>query len=462
MDDRHDTAIAALPARARHALARIVAVRDDEVRALLWSFLYFFCLLAGYYVLRPLRDEMGIAGGVKNLQWLFTATFAAMLIAVPLFGVLVARFPKRRIVPVVYRFFIVNILIFFVLFQVEAWKVYVARAFFVWVSVYNLFVVSVFWSFMADLFRNEQARRLFGFIAAGGTAGALTGPALTASLAVPLGPINLLVISALFLEIAVQCVYRLLRAVGSADAGKTEQINAAANAADAPIGGSAWAGAIEVFRSPYLLAIGVYVVLYTVTSTFLYFQQAHIVADAFRNPAERTRLFAQMDFLVSVLTITIQAFVTGRFMRRFGVGAALAFVPLLTAVGFLALAANPVLAVLVAFGVLRRAGEFAISKPGREVLYTVVSPERKYKAKNFIDTVVYRGGDATSGWLYTGIAALGLTLPAIALVTALASGAWLVLAVMLGRRQDRLAQTLSAADAGGAMLAPIPKSREAP
>lgn len=462
MDDRHGTAMTALSARVYRALARVVVVREDEVRALLWSFLYFFFLLAGYYVLRPLRDEMGIAGGVKNLQWLFTATFAAMLVAVPLFGALVARFPKRRIVPAVYRFFIVNILIFFALFQVEGWKVHVARAFFVWVSVYNLFVVSVFWSFMADLFRNEQARRLFGFIAAGGTAGALAGPALTATLAVPFGPVNLLLISALGLEIAVQCVHQLLRAVGSADAGKTEQARTEADATNAPIGGSVWAGATEVFRSPYLLAIGVYVVLYTVTSTFLYFQQAHIVADTFRDPAERTRLFAQMDFLVSTLTITVQAFVTGRFMRRFGVGAALAFVPLVTAIGFLALAANPVLVVLVAFGVLRRAGEFAISKPGREVLYTVVSPERKYKAKNFIDTVVYRGGDATSGWLYTGIAALGLTLPAIALATALAAGGWLVLAVMLGRRQDRLARIQSADDTGGAILAPIHKSREAP
>ena len=190
-------------------LARVVAVRPGELRSLGWSFAYFFCLLAGYYVLRPLRDEMGIAGGVRNLQWLFTATFAAMLAAVPLFGAVVARLPRRRFIPLVYHFFVANIAIFWLLLALDVGKVHVARVFFVWISVFNLFAVSVFWSFMADLFSSEQGKRLFGFIAAGGSAGALAGPAITVWLAVPLGPVNLLILAAVLLEAAVLCARRL-------------------------------------------------------------------------------------------------------------------------------------------------------------------------------------------------------------------------------------------------------------
>ena len=191
------------------ALARVVAVRPGEARALLWSFAYFFCLLAGYYVLRPLRDEMGIAGGVRNLQWLFTATFLVMLAAVPVFGAVVARLPRKRFVPLVYHFFVANIAVFWVLLTLDVEKVVVARVFFVWISVFNLFAVSVFWSFMADLWQSEQGKRLFGFIAAGGSAGALLGPVVTVALAVPLGPVNLLIIAALLLELAVLCAHRL-------------------------------------------------------------------------------------------------------------------------------------------------------------------------------------------------------------------------------------------------------------
>ena len=246
-------------------LARSVNVREDEIRALLLSFAYFFCLLCGYYILRPLREEMGVAGGVRNLPWLFTGTFLVMLAAVPAFGAAVARFPRRKLVPFVYRFFIVNILLFYLLFTLGAGRVYLARAFFIWVSVYNLFVVSVFWSFMADIFESAQGKRLFGFIAAGGTMGALLGPAITTFLAVPLGPINLLPISAVFLELAVQCIRLLLASPGVRE-----------YAADAPageaIGGGVFSGAVRVFRSPYLLGICVYILLFTTTSTFVYFQ----------------------------------------------------------------------------------------------------------------------------------------------------------------------------------------------
>jgi AAA family ATP:ADP antiporter len=366
-------------------LARSVNVREDEIRTLLLSFAYFFCLLCGYYILRPLREEMGVAGGVRNLPWLFTGTFLVMLAAVPAFGAAVAHFPRRRLVPIICRFFILNILLFYLLFTLGAGRVYLARAFFIWVSVYNLFVVSVFWSFMADIFESAQGKRLFGFIAAGGTMGALLGPAITTFLAVPLGPITLLPISAVFLELAVQCIRLLLASPGVRKDAADVQV-------DEAIGGGVFSGAIRVFRSPYLLGICVYIFLFTTTSTFLYFQQAHIVSAAFDSPAERTRVFALINLIVGLLTLGVQWFVTGRFMARFGVGLSAAFLPLAVAAGFLALAVSPVLAVLVAFQSIRRASNFAISKPAREVLFTVVVREEKYKSKNFIDTVVYRGG----------------------------------------------------------------------
>ena len=412
-------------------LARAVDVRADEIRALLLSFAYFFCLLCGYYIIRPLREEMGIAGGVENLPWLFTGTFVAMLVAVPLFGATVARFAKRRIVPLVYRFFIANILIFFVLLRFDIGAEHVARAFFIWTSVYNLFVVSVFWSFMADVFRNDQARRLFGFIAAGGSAGALLGPALTAALAVPLGPVALLLISALFLEGAVQCVRRL--AVAMPARARDDPPDGA------PIGGGVFAGITLVLRSRYLLGICLYILIFTTTSTFLYFQQAHIVAAAFDDPAERTRLFALIDLSVGVLTLLVQCFATGRLIGWLGVGPVLAALPLLTVVGFVGLAMAPTLVVLVAFQSIRRAANFAIAKPSREVLYTVLDAERKYKAKNVIDTLVYRGGDAVSGWAYAGLSAIGLGLPAIALAAVPLAGVWMATGLRLGRAQDRMA-----------------------
>ncbi len=417
--------------RLRSLIAGTVNVREEEVRALLWSFAYFFCLLCGYYILRPLREEMGIAGGVRNLPWLFTGTFLVMLAAVPLFGAAVSRFPRRRLLPIVYRFFIANILVFYFLFEIGAARVVLARAFFIWVSVFNLFVVSVFWSFMADLFGNERGKRLFGFIAAGGTAGALLGPAITTFLAVPLGPLNLLLVSAAFLELAVQCIRRLVNMPGLG--GEKD------SAAEAPVGGDFLDGAARVFRSPYLMGICLYILFFTTTSTFVYFQQAHIVAGAFDDPAERTQVFGLINLLVGLITLILQWFVTGRFMARFGVGIAAAFLPAVAALGFFSLAVSPLLPVLIAFQAIRRASNFAISRPAREVLFTVVSREEKYKAKNFIDTVVYRGGDAASGWAFAGLSGLGMGLPAIAAVSVPLAALWAGVALALGKRQEKMA-----------------------
>jgi AAA family ATP:ADP antiporter len=413
-------------------LGRMVDVRPGEVRALLWSFAYFFCLLAGYYVLRPLRDEMGIAGGVKNLQWLFTATFVVMLAAVPVFGAVVARLPRKRFVPLVYHFFVLNIAIFWVLLTLNIEKAHVARVFFVWISVFNLFAVSVFWSFMADLWESGQGKRLFGFIAAGGSAGALLGPTVTVALAVPLGPVNLLIVAAVLLELAVLCAHKLESAAPRAGtAGRVAE--------PAVIGGGWLSGILMVLRSPYLAGIALWVALLSLAGTFLYFQQANIVAAASDDPAVRTRIFATIDLAIGILTILVQFFATGRLIARFGVGAAAAALPFVFMVGFIALSLTPALFVVIGFQALQRATNFALSNPAREVLFTVLDREEKYKAKNVIDIVVFRGADAASGWLFAALRGLGLELSAISLATVPVTGVWLAIAVMLGRGQEQRA-----------------------
>ena len=388
-----------------------------------------------------MRDEMGVAGGVENLQWLFTGTFVVMLAAVPLFGWLTSRFQRSRFMPAVYLFFIFNLLAFYVLFQSGLNHAYVARAFFIWASVYNLFVVSVFWSFMADVYSNAQAKRLFGFIAAGGTVGALTGPALTTALAIPLGPTNLLLLSAVFLGWAVFCIQRLLRWQQSLlhrqQATATEYAHGDNNR---PLGGSVLAGIRLVFSSPYLFSIAILMLLFTTLSTFLYFQQAQIIRDSFSSGAERTTVFAAIDLAVNALTIFIQVFLTGRLVKLLGLGWTLAIIPLLLCVGFTALAFAPLLAVLVVVQVVRRAGNYAISRPAREMLYVVLAREAKYKAKNFNDTVVYRGGDAVAAWLYAGLRGLGLSLSQIALLAVPLAAIWAGLAYRLGKQQARLAE----------------------
>jgi AAA family ATP:ADP antiporter len=420
-------------------LARVVAVRPGEVRAMCWSFAYFFCLLAGYYVLRPLRDEMGIAGGVGNLPWLFTATFIVMLAVVPVFGAVVARLPRRLFIPLVYHFFVANIAIFWLLLALDIGKVHVARVFFVWISVFNLFAVSVFWSFMADLFASEQGKRLFGFIAAGGSAGALLGPAVTVALAVPLGPVNLLIVAALLLEAAVLCARRLESAAPQLKTatGASTTVLPAGPADAAGLGGGWLAGITMVLRSPYLAGIALWVSLLSLAGTFLYFQQANIVAAASDDPAIRTRIFATIDLAIGILTIVVQFLATGRLITRYGAGPAAAFLPFVFCFGFLALALTPALWVVIAFQAIQRTANFAISNPAREVLFTVLARDEKYKAKNVIDIVVFRGMDAASGWLFAALRGAGLELGAISLATLPVTAGWLALALALGRAHER-------------------------
>lgn len=405
-------------------LNRVLRVEPGELAPVAWAFIYFFCLLAGYYILRPLRDEMGIQGGVDALAWVFSATFVLMLAVVPLFGWAVRRFSRRGLVIASYGFFIANLLVFFLLMRAEFAPAWTARAFFVWVSVFNLFVISLFWSVMNDVFSQQQALRLFGLIAGGGSLGAVVGPGFTAVLAERLGPVNLLPISCGLLALAVLCALQLMRY--SARRG-----GAAANARVR--GAGVWAGATHVLRSWYLLGICGFIVLYSTLSTFLYFEQARIVQDAFSDSGQRTQVFAAMDLVTNILTLGLQFFATARLVAWFGLPIALALIPVAVAVGFGALGLAPTLAVLVVFQVARRAGNYAITKPAREMLFSVVSAEDKYKAKNFIDTVVYRGGDAASGWLFTGLAALGLGLSALAFAAVPLAAIWAVFGVALGR-----------------------------
>jgi len=436
------------------------------VRALLLSCAYYFFLLAGYYILRPIRDEMAVASGVRNLPWLFTGTLILMLLVHPPFAALVAKLPRTRFISYTYRFFILNLLVFFALLKVmpESANIWIGRAFYWWVSVFNLFVVSIFWAFMADVFRSEQGKRMFGFIALGGTLGAIIGAATTASLAEPLGPVHLIPISVVLLELSVRCVRRLsalsrpvprwlpeesgprVAGLPEAEPARGYGVREAERAAEKPIGGGVLAGIAGVVRSPYLLGICAYMLLFTIAATFLYFQQAEIIERNFTDRAVRTAFFAKIDLAVNVLAIFTQAFLTGRLIKWLGVALTLTLLPVVCVIGFTALGFAPLLAMLFVFQTLRRAGNYAVARPTREVLYTVVSREEKYKSKNFIDTFVYRGGDQIGAWSYALMGWLGLSMSAIAFVAAPICAVWLVIGFWLGRRQAMLAAREGAVD----------------
>lgn len=404
---------------------RVIGVEPHERPALLWSFFYFFALLCAYGLLRPLREEMGVRHGVERLQWLFTGTFVCMLVAQPFYGAVVSRYPRRVFVPAVYLFFIACLLGFYGLFRAELGLALAVPAFFVWVSVFNLFVVSVFWSFMADIFSAEQSRRLFGVIAAGGTCGALAGPALTALLVEQVGVPQLMLGSALLLGGALVAVWRLLpwatRQRGP------EQV----------IGGTVLAGARLVARMPFLRAIAGLLLLYVTVNTILYYQQAAVVAAAFTEPATRAAYFARIDLGVNALTVLTQVLVTRLIMTRYGVTPLLVISPALVAVGFGVLAASPLPILLAVLQVVHRAGNFALIAPARESLYTQVDRESKYKAKGFIDTAIYRGGDLVVGWGMAGVAAIGLHLGQVGMIGLVVASLWAMLGLRVGRTYGR-------------------------
>ena len=415
-------------------VARAVPATPQEHAAALWSFAYFFTLLAGYYVLRPLRDEMGIVGGVRNLPWMFTATFVTLLVAQPFYGALVAKLPRARFIPIVYHFFVANLALFWLLLTLQVDTAMVARVFYVWVAVFSLFVIAVFWSFMADLFTPDQGKRLFGFIGAGGTAGALLGPVITIWLSVPLGPVNLLIAAMILIEAAVFCVGRLERAATVQERGRADQ----------RLGGNAFAAVSELIRSPYLLGIAAWITLMSFCATILYFEQIHMVAAEVRGAGAQTRIFALIDLAVNLLTLATQIFATGQLLKRFGTGVTAAALPAIYVVGFLAVFLVPTLAVVLVVQVIQRWMHFAVANPARQVFYTVLEREEKYKAKNLIDVVIYRGSDALYGWVFDTLQTLGLKLGSIALVAAPVSAVWLILSMALGRAQERRAKLMEA------------------
>ena len=417
-------------------LRRLIDVKSEELPALGWCWLYISSVLASYYILRPIRDQMGVAGGVNNLQWLFTGTLVVMVVLNIPFSALVKMLPRRQFIPLTYRFFAVTILAFGAALQFATPEeaVWIGRFFFIWISVFNLFVVSIFWAMLVDIFTSEQGKRLFGFIAAGATIGAIVGSAVTASLAQTVSQPFLLLGAALLLEVSIWCVRRLSRlSVKLSDRPHPER-------SEVPIGGTVLAGFIKTLRSPYLFSIGIFMLLYAVTSTLLYFDQASIVSRSFTERGAQTAFFATIDLAVNVLTLVTQIFLTGRIVRWLGVGMALALLPAMSMLGFGLLAVLPALGVIVGFQVLRRASNFALTRPAREILFTVVPREDRYKAKAFIDTAVYRTGDQVGAWSYALIGGLGWGATQAAVVAIILSAAWLANSLWLGKRQEVLAE----------------------
>lgn len=414
-------------------IQRLTGARREEVPALAWSLLYVIAIFLAYYVLRPIRDELGVGGGVDNLPWLFTGTLLAMLAASPLFAYAVRRFSREQFIAISYRFFSSNLLMFAVLLALASpdQQVWVGRAFFIWVSVFNLFVVSIFWSFIVDVFNGEQGKRLFGVVAAGATLGGLLGSALTSGLIEHLGRTWLLAISVLLIEVAVFASTRLSRV------SDTFESPLEIEDAHKPVGGGIFAGVVHTFRSPYLLGLALFILIYSVTSTILYFQQASIAATHFPDQAARTAFFANIDLYVNAITLILQVFLTGRIMSWFGIVATLCALPLVSIAGFGALAAYPTIGVFVVAQVARRVSNFALARPTREVLFTSSVREDRYKAKNFIDTVVYRSGDQLASWSYAGLMALGVSLSQISIIAVPLSLIWLALSVWLARTHSR-------------------------
>jgi AAA family ATP:ADP antiporter len=420
-------------------LNRVITVEPAEAQVVFWCWLYIFAVMSSYYIMRPIRDQMGVAGGVNNLQWLFTATLLGMLALNLPFAYLVKTLPRSRFIPLAYRFFAVNIILFAIALHVATPEqtVWVGRVFFIWVSVYNLFVVSIFWQMNVDLFSPEQAKRLFGLIAAGATIGAVVGSGTTASLARYVPPTALLFGAAVLLEVAVFAVGRLARLSPALHHRPSETRE------ERPIGGGVLSGIINALRNPYLLNISFFILLFSTTSTFLYFQQAGIVSHSLADRAAQTQFFATIDLIVNCLTLAIQLFFTGRIVVLLGVAMALALLPAMTIIGFSTLTMMPSLTTIAVFQSLRRAGDYAIARPTREILFTVLPREDRYKTKSFIDTFVYRLGDQVGAWSVTLLRSFGDNVAIVPIVAMSVAALWLVNALWLGRRETALAQEVA-------------------
>ncbi len=419
----------------RTLIDKFVDIRDDEeLKGLLIATVYGFFIMFSYYILRAVRDEISSADR-GNLQYLWTAVFFVMLLAVPAYSWLASKFSRGVFVPLANRFFIACLVTFWacLVFLPQEARPWIDRVFYVWSSVFALFVVTVFWGFLSDCFDNNQGKRLFSFIAVGSSLGGMAGSAVTSGLAEILPVFLLLLLACIPLESASWCARSLDRRFNTGSV-------AIPGEAKKAIAGTAWSGMQAVFASRYLMGIAAFIALMTFISTMLYFQQATLIADAFANRGERTAFYARIDLLVSALTILFQVYLTARIIKWLGVGLTLAVVPALMALGFVVLGLYPTLAVLVVVQVIYRAGRYGLTKPAREILWTVLGREAKYKSKPFLDAAVYRGGDLLSGWVYTGLVALGMSIGAIALTAVPVAGLWTLLAIKLGSKQENLAK----------------------
>ncbi|MEP6685499.1 MAG: MFS transporter [Verrucomicrobiota bacterium] len=417
----------------KRILEKIVDVKPNEIRALWLGFVFHFLILTGYYIMRPIRDSIAAGSRLETLPWMFAATLVAMVIANAAFAAIVARMSRRKFIPLAYGFFIFNLALFFVLMRTcpPAQQVWVGRALYVWVSVFNLFNTAIFWAFMTDLFTVEQGKRLYGFIAVGGSLGGVLGPFITARYIQNIGPANLLAVSALIFVFAGSLV-RFFPS-GFTDNNKT------APAREEPIGGSIWSGITHIGRSPYLLGLAASMLLYTTTSTWAYFQQSDLAREAFKDSAARTVFLAHLDMWVNSITVVIQILLTGRLLKWFGVGFTLVAMPFVSMIGFGAMALAPSLALLAVFQVARRVAAYALMRPSREILFTVLRREDKYKVKSVTDTLGYRVGDQIGAWSYGGLHMLGLELPSISFVAVPVVAGWCGLCLWLGRKQIALA-----------------------
>jgi AAA family ATP:ADP antiporter len=417
---------------------RVFGLEKHEYVAVAWSFAYFFCVLSSYYILRPVREAMAVGSGPDTIPFLFIGTFVTMLVATPVFGWVASRFPRRVFLPWVYLFFISNILIFWAVFSQAISDgqtlVWLGRVFFVWLSVFNLFVVSVFWSFMADIYTREQGRRLFGFITAGGSIGALLGGAATSVLVVPIGFQNLMPISATLLVLAVLCIRQLRKWVVHEH--EDEIIETVES--DKPLGGNPFAGITHLFASKYFLAIAISSVIASLLGTALYMFAAELVEQAIPNADEQTRFYSNINVATNAISLIGQMFLVKHVVSRFGIGVSLSLLPVVSVAGFALLAFEPGLAIVAILTVARRGLGFGFTKPTTDMLYSVVTPEEKYKTKNFIETAIYRGGDVVGTWSIKLMSMLGIA--GISIVMLPFAVLWAIISLWLGQRYRRRAK----------------------
>ncbi len=413
-------------------LKRVSRIEAHEVNATLSSFLFVVILMSAYYILRPVRDAMASDWSDAEVSWLWTINFFISTAVVALYGVAVSRFRFQLLVPTVYGFFALTFVVFYVAASGSVDRTLIDKSFYVWVSVFSLLHISVFWSFMSDLFNKEQAGRLFGIIAAGASVGGLIGPAIPSFFSESLGTDNLMLIASGMLLLPIPIIFYLQSLKSSA----LHNEDFISQNAPAKIGGNPFAGFKLFFSNPYLLAIALFIFLYTGISSFVYFELKNLLAD-FSRP-ERTAVWAQMDLAVNTLSIATGLFATGRIMSKFGMPVTIALVPVLICIGLIVIAISPVMAVVVGLQILRRAGNYAVTRPAREMLFTRVDRETRFKAKPVIDIVAYRGGDTIMAWLFTGLTqGLGLGLASVALVGAGIAALWTLVALYLGRWFER-------------------------